>query len=397
MKKLFAFLCILLSVTSFAQTTRIVDHNFNAPTGPHIYSTLQAAVDAANAGDTIQIQPSPNAYGNVSINKQLVLVGIGFNVQKDIPLSSVMGTITLTNNADNTSNSSGTVITGLQFTYLYPGLRTGATYTLDNIKVYNCRFSYAYASGSYVQVTNMEIYDNYITTQYSGDAALYFANHVTTSLFRNNLMLFGIYFGSGTPGTNTITNNILYGRIGVVAEGTNMNIINNNFIGAANSTFAFENYLRDCVVSYNIFYGPTPSIAAAGTSSANFQRNVFSFNLQHATGDLTWPPNGGGSSNSGSPNYTGGIEDIFTDVELLNTWSGAYDFSLGATSPALLANIPAPDNAQWDIGITGGMYPWTESNFSLQTTALPVIETLNTNTIINPGDNLPVHVKVKSN
>jgi hypothetical protein len=81
----------------------------------------------------------------------------------------------------------------------------------------------------------------------------------------------------------------------------------------------------------------------------------------------------------------------------LNTWSSAYDYTLGASSPAKLANIPVIDNALWDIGISGGVYPWTESNFSLQTTALPVIEVLNTSTIINPGDNLPVRVKVKSN
>ena len=396
MKKLSTILFLFLSVTAFSQTTRIVDKNFNAPTGPHIYGTIQEAVDAANAGDTIQIQPSPNAYGSVTINKQLVLVGIGFNVVKDIPLTSVMNDIVLANNADNTSNASGTVITGIQLNRIYPGAVVGAGYTLDNIKIHNCRFSYMLGTSSYAPITNMEVYDCYITTQYSGDASLYFQNPVSTSLFRNNLMLFGIYLGSSTPGTNTITNNILYGRVAVLATGTNTNISNNNFIGAANSTYAFEQYLRDCIVSYNIFYGPTPSVAAAGSTSTNFQRNVFTFNLVHATGDQTLPPTGGApGGNSGEPNYTGSPE--FLDVQLLNTWSSAYDYTLGASSPAKLANIPVIDNALWDIGISGGVYPWTESNFSLQTTALPVIEVLNTSTIINPGDNLPVRVKVKSN
>jgi hypothetical protein len=396
MKKIFTVLGIFIYASAIGQTTKIVDNNFNAPTGPHIYSTIQAAANAANAGDTIQIQPSPNAYGNVTINKPLVLVGIGFNVVKDIPLTSVMGNISLANNADNTSNASGTVITGLQFGILYPGGKVGANYTLDNVKVYNCRFDYAFANTDYALITNMEIYDCYTTGQYTRDASLYFLNRVSNSLFRNNLMLYGIYLGSSTPGTNTISNNILYGRIGVFAEGTNTNIINNNFIGAANSTYAFEAYLRDCIVSYNIFYGPTPSIAASGSTSVNYQRNVFTFNLVHATGDQTLPPRGGApGGNSGEPNYTGSPE--FLNVQLLNTWSSAYDYSLGASSPALLANIPATDNPQWDIGITGGSYPWIEANFSLQTTALPVIEILNTTTIINPGDNLPVRVKVKSN
>ena len=86
----------------------------------------------------------------------------------------------------------------------------------------------------------------------------------------------------------------------------------------------------------------------------------------------------------------------FTDVQLLSTWSSAYDFTLLSTSPALKANIPEP-SALFNIGRTGGAYPWTESNMTFQPSALPVIEILNTSTIINPGDNLPVRVKATSN
>lgn len=104
------------------------------------------------------------------------------------------------------------------------------------------------------------------------------------------------------------------------------------------------------------------------------------------------PVEGGG--NTGSPNYMG--SPLFTNVSLLNTWSGAYDFTLLAGSPALLANIP-DGGALFDIGITGGAFPWTEANMVFQPTALPVIEILNTSTIINPGNNLPVHIKATSN
>ena len=206
--------------------------------------------------------------------------------------------------------------------------------------------------------------------------------------------MYNIYFASASPGTNTITNNMMYGGVGVLAEGTNTNIINNVFVGAANTTAGFYSYLRDCIVSYNIFYGVTPSIAAAGSTSSNFQRNVFSFNILHATGADVWPPAGGGGGNTGSPNYMG--SPLFTNVSLLNTWSSGYDFTLLAGSPALLANIP-DGGALFDIGLTGGAFPWTESNMTFQPTALPVIEILNTSTIINPGDSLPVHIKATSN
>jgi hypothetical protein len=206
--------------------------------------------------------------------------------------------------------------------------------------------------------------------------------------------MYNIYFASTSPGTNTISNNILYGAVGVIAEGTNTNIINNIFVGVANTTPGFYTSLRDCIVSYNIFYGVTPSIAAAGSTSVNFQRNVFTFNILHASGSDVWPPLGGGGGNTGSPNYID--SPLFTNVSLLNTWSSAYDFTLDPTSPALLANIP-DGSALFDIGITGGAYPWIESNITFQPTALPVIEILNTSTIINPGDNLPVHIKATSN
>ena len=299
MRHIITILLVLASPVLLAQTTLIVDHNFNAPTGPHIYSTLQAAANAANSGDTIQVQPSPTAYGNVTINKPLVLVGIGFNVVKDIAFESIIGQVTLTNNADNTSQASGTIIKGLRIITAIRTIVTGAAFTIQDITVFNCIVNIIYSSA--INVDNWEIYDCYIYGNYSSGSGTYFSNRITNSLIRNNLILSGIYFFSTTPGTNTITNNLLYGPVAIRAEGTNTNIINNVFVGAANTTAGFNTYLRDCIVSYNIFYGVTPSVAAAGSTSVNFQRNVFSFNILHATGADVWPPAGGGGGNTGRP------------------------------------------------------------------------------------------------
>ena len=392
MRNFLTLFLVLASPVLLAQTTLIVDHNFNAPTGPHIYSTLQAASNAANPGDTIQVQPSPTAYGNITINKPLVLVGIGFNVVKDIAFESIIGNVILTNNTDNTSQASGTIIKGLRITGGIQTALTGATFTLSDITLYNNIIAWVYNPS--VNLDNWEIYDCYIYSTVTSNSCIYSTWRITNSLIRNNLLLLDVNFASTSPGSNTITNNMMFGGVAVRAEGTNTNIINNVFVGAANTTYAFNNYLRDCIVSYNIFYGVTPSVAAAGSSSVNFQRNVFSFNILHATGADLWPPAGGGGGNTGSPNYMG--SPLFTNVSLLNTWSSGYDFTLLAGSPALLANIP-DGGALFDIGLTGGAFPWTESNMIFQPTALPVIEVLNTSTIINPGDNLPVNIKATSN
>ena len=319
-------------------------------------------------------------------------MGIGFNVDKDIPLQSNMGNITLTNNVDDTSDADGTIIKGLKFKYLYPGVNTGPSFLLQNILVQNCQIQYIYNSGSSTSpIDGFELRDCYITAIVAGSAGTYFAKQATNVIIRNNLLLTGISFASTTPGSNIITNNIIYGDIYVSAVGTNTTITNNNFIASSGGDSAFKTKLQDCIVANNIFYGSTPSISTGGSNSSSFQRNVFTNNLVFSTGDDTMPPTGGEAGNSGTGNITA-VSPSFTNVQLLNTWSSGYDFALQGGSPAINAGSDGTD-----IGISGGSYPFPTANFVLKTTAVPVIQILNTSTIINPGDNLPVRIKANSN
>ena len=104
MKNITLATLLLLVVGTQAQTIRIADNNVNRPAGANIYSTIQAAVDAAvPPNDIVYVQPSVTSYGDVTINKQITLRGIGFNTGKDLSLASYVRYITLTNNASNTS------------------------------------------------------------------------------------------------------------------------------------------------------------------------------------------------------------------------------------------------------------------------------------------------------
>jgi hypothetical protein len=320
-------------------------------------------------------------------------MGIGFNVDKDIPLPSNMGSITLTNNVDNTSDADGTIIKGLNFTILYPGFNTGPNYTLSNILVQNCQFQYMYSQSvsAYSQVTNLEVRDCYIWSGISG-YSIYFADKLSDAVIRNNLLMFGIALTySSSPANNIISNNIVYGSVYINVAGSNTTVLNNNFIASSGGDKAFATKFLDCIVANNIFFGMTPSLATGGSSSTNFQRNVFTNNLVFSTGNDLMPPDGGGAGNSGSGNITGSSPS-FTNVQLLNTWSSAYDFTLQGGSPALGAGSDGTD-----IGISGGAYPFPDANFILKTSPVPVIQILNTSTVINPGDNLPVRIKAKSN
>ncbi len=93
---------VLWTAAGSAQTIRVANNNANAPSGDNIYPTLQEAVDAAESGDVIHVIPSRTAYGNMTISKPLTILGIGFNPDKDIPLRSIIGGITLSEGASGT-------------------------------------------------------------------------------------------------------------------------------------------------------------------------------------------------------------------------------------------------------------------------------------------------------
>lgn len=386
-KLLFSLLFICTIQPSIGQNVFIADNNFNAPTGANIFPTIQQAVDAASAGDFIYIQPSPTTYGSVIIEKELHLVGIGFNLDKDLPHESTMTDITLRNNVDNLINPSNSTITGLDIRDIYPNKRSGLDYTLSGVKIYNCEINRLYwsSAATYPVLDALEIYDNYIT------GGITFANAVLNGLVRNNLITGSFDLRSTSPNSIIITNNIIYGSIDKSSFGDNLIIQNNYFIGSKGNTVSFS-VMLDAIIANNIFYGRTPSNATGGNStSTNFQRNIFTNNLSYETGNDELPPSGGGVDNSGDGNIEGS-SPLFTNVLILNSWSSAYNFTLQAGSPALNAGSDGSD-----IGITGGPYPFTGTNFILDTTPLPTIQILNTSSVINPGDDLDVRIKAKSN
>ena len=380
---------ILLISSAYSQTVRIADNNFNAPTGDEIYATIQEAIDAADPGDFVYVQPSPTSYGNATIEKEIHLVGIGFNLDKDAPLTSTMLDVNFRNNIDNTSDASNSSVTGLTIRDLYTTIYPGApTITLEGLKVSNCGIQELQnlCCNTYAPVNNLELSGN------SFSETVDFANQATNVTIRNNIFFGIVHFNSSNPNSGVVSNNIFYASIGKASVGDNLIIQNNNFIGATggNNSFAFS--LIDAIIVNNVFYGRTPSlVAGGGSASANFQRNTFTNNLSFSTGDDLLPPSGGGVGNSGSGNLEA-TSPLFTNVPLLSTWASTYDFTLQVGSLAIDAGSDASD-----IGITGGPYPFTDANFILKTTSIPTIQIFNTSTVINPGDDLDVRVKARAN
>ncbi len=387
--------CICFTALNLqAQTTRIVDHNFNAPVGDLIYSTLQAAHDAADPGDTIFVQPSPTYYGNISISKEIHLRGIGFLLTKDMPYNSRMDIMVWTNNLDNTSNASNSTVSGMLLDAIAMRHGSGGEFTLTDVKINDCLIvgsgsygitSDVWVSGGEIPITNLTITNNDIR------GSLYFQHLMTNTIIHGNLIRNHMHFtNTSTANSVIISNNIIFGYIQKAYLSGTMNILHNNFIGAKGSHYAFYSKLINAAVSYNIFYGRTPSLAAAGTTSANFKDNVFTGNISYETGADALPPTGGGT-NTGLGNDPG-VSPLFTNVAILNTWESTRDFTLLEGSPAI-----GNGSSGTDIGITGGVYPFQTTNYIYRTAPRPTIQSFNTDAVINPGDNLNISITIKAN
>ena len=71
------FLLALIAFGSDGQTIRRCNNNPGV-TGVNMYTTIQAAHDAAVAGDIIYLEPSSVSYGNLDARKRLTIIGNGY-------------------------------------------------------------------------------------------------------------------------------------------------------------------------------------------------------------------------------------------------------------------------------------------------------------------------------
>ncbi len=399
-------LTLLLAFSAFAasaQTIRIADNNPNAPTGPNIYATVQAAHDAAVAGDIVFVQPSLTSYGGVTVNKQITLRGIGFNTGKDLSYTSTVGDIALTNRADNSSNASGTIIDGIAMNFLYIGNPTGSfTYTLSNVTIKNSTMNSIWRFTGYAPLQNITLTRNTIYfllfVEASSDGLQIYQNVITGG------MQFGIVTsvpGAGNPcncavsAGGTLTSSIISNNIFLQASNTIFNsnvssliITNNNFLGGNNVSGSrfLSGKLTDAIVSNNIFHGCAPN-----SSTGSFERNVFTNNLSFGTTNNALPPAGTGVGNTGSNNLIN-LDPLFVNAPYNTAYAGTMNFNLQAASPAKNAGSDGTD-----IGITGGAYPITTGNILLGPTAAPVIMSFNPAAMVPQNQPVKTNIKAKAN
>ena len=220
--KITSLVCLFALIAN-AQTIHTVDNR--SQSGAQ-FTDLQTAIDAATAGDIIQIHPSATSYGSVSIGKTLTLVGLGHDpITNNEGLTAIIGNISFFGTATNSE------IKGLTMSNVVQG--GGTVNNLDNIHIIHNKIN-AVSAGSANGLTDSWIVEgNYITSVSTG---------VSTSadgwLIKNNFMLGGV---SNLNVTNLVTNNIFFSTSNAASDiffsnCTSTIISNNIFVTNGNMT-----------------------------------------------------------------------------------------------------------------------------------------------------------------
>lgn len=295
------------------------------------FTTVQAAHDAATAGDTIHLEPSGTSYGNLTMTKRLVIVSSGnyitenpgYQVQSN---SGYLTTITISNTGANGSVIMVKFIGDINLSN-----------NVGNILLQSCATNYydpLFCCGrqGFINITNS---DNIIIKNC-------FVNNINFNTNSNNII---------------ITNNIIYNSIG--NDASSDGLISNNTITAGYFSPSYSYYtLYNCTVENNIFNYLNTSI------------NFYSCLVRNNIAQGAYLPAGNGNQNSIN------MTNVF-----VNRAGGYLDnvYQLKAGSPALAAGTGGVD-----CGAFGGSTPFKlavtppiPSIYKLEVPSTPAGNTMN--------------------
>lgn len=313
---------------------------------PAQFTTIQTAINAAVAGDTIYVSGSTFPYNEtlISINKRLVLLGAGYNSSNQLNLSSIIvnGISLLKNTSGN--DASDTVISG--FKVGGGGISVSINQPVNNIMIFRN------------QLSGVTVY---------GDG---------WSII-NNLVEFDITSLSFIASNVLIQGNILFRN--VVSFNQSSVIIDHNIFLRSTNSYMLGN-LKFATVTNNIFTGITSSSPILqGVSS-----NIFNNNLTNLTVvSDTAPTNSfAGGPNSATGNFVG-ADPLFVDVTNPGTYNASFNYRLQSTSPGKNTGTDGTD-----LGIYGGPFPFPSGGApgsGFDTSAPPPIPQVTNVTIQNPS------------
>jgi len=341
MKKYLYLLLFVLANLSFSAGATIITVDNNYPSIGN-YSTLQAAHDGANPGDTVYVLPSNTAYPGIDVYKKLIFLGPGFDLgQPVLKTAKISGTMFFH------PPSGGSSIGGFDNYFII-------TADADNLAIRKNKLGMITVRPSHVGTVITQNFIKGYTSDYlvkvDSNNQVYLANNKIINMYKE-------------PGYG-----FYYMGYGVLADkpSTSITIINNvirvNFHTLENRGCAMTTTNATCDVINNIFIDGQLYIAA-GTTYMNNMHNRW---------DL---PAGNGNQNDISPDAT------FVD-------HGNSDFHLLPGSPARGSGLGGVD-----MGLYGGVIPFDDNGYP----GIPSIYYLDVPSGGSQQTGVNVTIKAKSN
>ncbi|MFN5417362.1 MAG: hypothetical protein ACK5B9_09920 [Flavobacteriia bacterium] len=340
-KTLLTILGAMGFVLSATATVRTVN---NGTISAGQYTTVQEAVDASAAGDTVYIHGSVTSYGDVTLNKRIVLIGAGHKptgTQYNLP--TTLNTIILSR-GNSTTLPTGSIIKGISF---------------NNV----------YGSGGSLPVNNITFERNYIPSYISlcGDNWIIknnFVGYVDCSNF-NNLI---------------VSNNIIGTQYAINSSNKPSVIITNNVFlnGFYLSNVSYSNFTN------NIIIEPNALTNFSGTQNT-YNKNIFIY--ADPLNFKAFPP--AGNTGVGNLNTTSNqfVSTIPLNVNLDQARN--YDWHLLSSSLGLGYGTDGTD-----CGIYGGSYPMPNTT---GVTTIPQMVSMDIqNSVIPVNGTLDVEIKSRN-
>ena len=334
LKKLLLFVFSFLFMVQVVTSSKWIVCNQRSE-GAHYWS-IQSAIEHAAPYDTIFVKGSPINYGNVLIEKPLVLLAEG-SLCGELPVNSTKLTrMLLTSNPFRGTISSGSSIIGFEFPY-YAGYRPNIVTVSDGktiIENINIERNWIWFIEITGKARNWSFRNNIIRGWVNGGSASIQANKGSVDFFFYNNIINSIR--GFEQGKIHVQNNIITGRLKDISGAE---IYNNIF---TRETLVLEN-----VYLSNFRGNITISDKLASDNCYQHQDRFESMNTCK------------GLANTGSDNRVGADPGFVYWPS--NDIMGGSVFKLSGGSPAFRAGV----NGQ-QAGIYGGRYPFPENAFRNQ-------------------------------
>ncbi|NNC84287.1 MAG: right-handed parallel beta-helix repeat-containing protein [Flavobacteriales bacterium] len=353
MKNLFLLIALTLGLGLGAQTVHTVDNNVNSGAD---FTSVQAAIDAATAGDIIYIHPSPDSYGSITVNKTIHLRGMAHRPEL--------------NPAENTQ------LELLQF---------NAPIGAPGCSFQGLRFSNINISGNTNQDYSNQTFINNrltgtITAGQNCDNWLFQGNAITGNMFdlidqgsaNNNWMFVNNFIqNSATSYTWTTFENL-----------NSTTVFRNNIIRCYTNDLSpwVWNSCTGLVVENCVFLFNSGNVTeVSGSNSSVTYNNCLSFNY---VGDIMGELPGTNNTSNENP--------VFLIDANTGGFSSGSDYQLDPSSPGYQAGTDGED-----IGIYGNGFEYSMNGYPLDL-PYPTQMTISSTTVVS-GSDLEVQFKAKGN